>query len=226
MYYRLNGLVLRTNIVGEADKSAVVYTREWGKIQAIVPGAKKIKAKLNAATEPVIESDFMVYMAGPTARPKVTGVKIIDEFAPLKTDWRRFSMALSCAEITELLTPYHAENEQKYDLLSRTWKLMEKAKHPWRICTAFTLRFLRLSGYSYLEYIKRETSSVTTEEYNIIKQFSVLSGADVDNGMEISDKMEKRIDSHLEKYLSQHISRPLMTKIFLNKVQTNSTLVP
>ncbi|MFH1368109.1 MAG: DNA repair protein RecO [Elusimicrobiota bacterium] len=218
MYYHLNGLVLNTRIQGEADKSAVIYTREWGKISAMVPGAKKIKAKLSAATEPVIETDIMVYMAGTTARPKVTGAKILDAFGGLKSDWRRFSMALSCAEIADKLTPFHLENAQKYDLLARTWKLIETAKKPWRIYTAFTLRFLKLTGYSFLDFLKKENSTVTTAEHNAIRQLALLSGDEVDNGLDISERMEKKIDGHMNNYLRLYIDRPLLSKIFWAKI--------
>ncbi|MCL2485943.1 MAG: recombination protein O N-terminal domain-containing protein, partial [Endomicrobia bacterium] len=60
MYYQIKGLVLNSNTHGEADKIATIYSYEWGKIQAIVPSAKKIAAKLSAAIEPLTESEFMV----------------------------------------------------------------------------------------------------------------------------------------------------------------------
>lgn len=218
MYYPLHGLVLNTRIQGEADKGSIIYTREWGKISAMVPGAKKIKAKLNAATEPVIETDLMVYMAGPTARPKVTGAKIIDSYEILKTDWRRYSVALACGELTDLLTPFQQENPAKYDLLARTWKLLERANRPWRIYTAFALRMLKITGYSFADYVKREMPSVSAGDYETIRQFSTLSGAELDNGYEISAEKEKRINKYIDLYLTLYIPRPMMTKIFWTKM--------
>ena len=89
MYHRLNCLILRSDIVAEADKAITVYTKEWGKISALVPGAKKIKAKLNVATEPVMESELQVYRNSPAARPKVTGAVIQNNFSDLRNDWRK-----------------------------------------------------------------------------------------------------------------------------------------
>jgi DNA repair protein RecO (recombination protein O) len=222
MYYQLNGLVLNVRVCGEADKSATIYTREWGKLSALVPGAKKIKAKLGAATEPVVEGEYMVYMAGPQARAKITGAKITSGFMPLRTDWRRFAVASACSEVTDLLTPYNLENSQKYDLLSRTWKLLETARHPWRIYTAFTLRFLRLSGYSFVEYIRRENTApaVDKHEFEAIRKFSTLSGEEVDNETGISEALEARVGRHLDRYLSIYIQRPLLTKIFWQKANS------
>lgn len=219
MYYRLNGLVLNTRISGEADKSAIIYTREWGKISAIVPGAKKIKAKLNAQTEPVVEGEYMVYMAGPSARAKVTGARIAEGFIPLRTDWRKFSYAAACAELTDLLTPFNLESPQKYDLLARTWKLLETAAKPRRIYTAFALRFLRLSGYSFVDYISREGRlGGGGEEFEAIRKFSTLSGTEVDNGIGVSEELERRITARVDRYLAEYIPRPMKSRIFHGKV--------
>jgi len=218
MHHRLRGLILREQISAEADKLITVYTREWGKISAVVPGAKKIKAKLSAATQPIMESELSVYAGSPTARPRVTGVVLLSSFGALRCDWRRFTMAQCCAEIHEVLTPYHLEHAQKYDLLLRTWQLLERAQNPWRITVAFTLRFLRLSGYSFLEYLKRERSGISPAEQHVIKQFATLPGEEVDRNLQFESSLEKEIAKHVDEYLDLYLPRPLATKKFLKKM--------
>ena len=218
MYYQLNSLVLKERIAAEADKMVTLYTLEWGKIIAVVPGAKKIKAKLSAATEPIMESDLMVYVTNPTALAKVTGAVIVDSFTALRTDWRRFVMAQSCGEIVDALTPLNAENPKKYELLSRTWKILETAKHPWRIFAAFTLRFLKLSGYSFTDYINHGDTGIPETEKQMIRLLATLSGEDVDRDMDMSQDMEKKISGHLYAYLNLYVPFPLGTREFWRKV--------
>lgn len=218
MYYQLKSLVLKERIAGEADKQITLYTLEWGKIIAVVPGAKKIKAKLSAATEPVMESDLLVYVTHPTARGKVTGAVIVDSFITLRTDWRRFVMAQSCAEIADALTPLNAENPKKYELLSRTWKLLETAEHPWRIFAAFTLRFLKLSGYSFTDYIKEVSTSIPAAEKRLIGQLATFSGEDVDRDIDVPHDMEIKVTGHLYSYLNLYLPFPLATREFWRKV--------
>ena len=64
MYYNIKALILNTKLSSEADKVIVAYTNNIGKIYAVVPGAKKIIAKLNAATEPITESELIIYQNG------------------------------------------------------------------------------------------------------------------------------------------------------------------
>lgn len=220
MYYQLKSLILCSKVSGEADKLIKVYTYEWGKISAIVPGAKKINAKLACATEPVTESSITVYLKNPQARPKITGAVILNAFPVLRSDWRGFWIAQYCAEITEILTPFNSANERKYELLLRTWKLLENAVHPWRIFSAFTLRFLKLSGYSFIEYLKRENSSIPKKEIKIIQSLAALSGEDVDKNTEMDETAEKNVMKHLENYLKNYLPRPLAAKEFWQQINS------
>ena len=218
MYYTLQCLVLRTSVSAEADKAVTLYTRQWGKITSVVPGAKKIKAKLSYAAEPVMENEFMVYAASPAARSKVTGVRALNSFAVLRRDWRRFCIAQHCGEIVEMLTPFNAENTQKYDLLARTWQLLETARRPWRILAAFSLRFLKLSGYSFTEYIKSEDTFISQAEQAVIRQLATLSGDEIDSRINVDPAMEKDIMRHLDAYLQRYVSRPLSAKKFWHAI--------
>jgi hypothetical protein len=179
-----------------------------------VPGAKKIMAKLAPATELLVESDFVIYLNSPQMRAKITGAKILKGFRGLKNDWRRFVAAMSCAEIGLLLTPYYSQNIARYKLLLRTFELIETSKNPWRIFNAFILRFLKLSGYNFTDYIKKENIHMDEQEYNMIKKLSTLSGLDVANNLEIPKHMENRVSMHLAMYLP----RALSTKKFLAKI--------
>jgi len=217
MYQQLKSLVLGVRISNEADKLVTLYTHEWGKITALVPGAKKILARLSAATEPVTESEIMVYLGSARARPKVTGARILTSYPRLRADWRRFSLAQYCSEVVRALTPFNAENDRKYALLARTWQLLGTAEHPWWIFAAFTFRFLRLSGYSFLEYVKSGELRIPAEEQRIIQKLSTLPGEDVD-ALSISADMEQVILRDMDRYLNLYLPRPLATKEFWQKI--------
>jgi DNA repair protein RecO (recombination protein O) len=218
MYYQLKGLVLRVQTSAEADKLLTLYTCEWGKVTVTVPGVKKIGAKLTASTEPVTENQFMVYLNHPLSRGKVTGARLLESFPQLRTGWRRLIIAQYCAEICEALTPFNEENEQKYELLLRTWQLLQTAKHPWRILIAYMLRFLKLSGYSFPEYLSRHKTLVPAKEEQMIRRLSLLSGEAVDTDPELTPALERSIHRHIERYLELYLSRPLATRVFIQKL--------
>jgi DNA repair protein RecO (recombination protein O) len=218
MYYQLNGLVLRSRVSAEADKLVTLYTYEWGKITAVVPGAKKIKAKFSAASEPITESEFMIYAKHQSARPKVTSVKMTESYMALRKSWINFSIASYCAEVCDQLTPFNAENPRKYELLRRTWLLLGEAQNPWRIYTAFVLRFLKLSGYNFYEYLVGEGIRLPEREFKMIRCLTNLSGTELDRNFELDSASEEKIRRYIDSYLSLYLPRPLSCKEYFRKV--------
>jgi DNA repair protein RecO (recombination protein O) len=214
MYYQIKGLVLNSKIKGEADKVAIIYTYQWGKISVIVPGAKKIAAKLNSATEPLTESEFMVCQNDQSMRPKVIGASIINFNADIKSDYNKNIYALYAAEISDKLLPYNSENIQKYNLISRIWEILAKCSFHRRAVAAFILRFLSLSGYAFSDYIKQGYISIDEDTIHSINKLSNCSGNDIDS-LSIDDE---RIYRFVEEYLQNYISKPRVLS-FIQKTQ-------
>ncbi|MDR1511393.1 MAG: DNA repair protein RecO [Endomicrobium sp.] len=210
----IKGLVLNTRIQSEHDKLVTLYSYECGKVQAVVPSAKKIAAKLSSATEPLTESEFLVFSTHITMRPKVTGASIIKNNTRIKTDLNKNLYALYAAEISEKFTPFNLENTRKYNLIARIWEILETCKYPKRALIAFILRFLKLSGYAFSDYLKRVTF-VNEDIKNVIKKLSNCSGADIDLIDEIEDE---KIWNYVESYVINYISRPSLS-IFLKKIK-------
>ncbi|MCL2334650.1 MAG: DNA repair protein RecO [Endomicrobia bacterium] len=215
MYYLIKGLVLNARTHGENNKLITLYSYEWGKVQAIVPGAKKIGAKLSSATEPITQSEFMVFQNHPSMRPKVTGARIIENYTAVKTDFKRNVYALYAAEISDKLAPFNLEHAEKYELIARIWEVLGKCEHPRRAVTAFMLRFLKLSGYGFADYLKNSAVSLDKHIENAVKKLSACSGDDVDGIRGFDDD---KIWSYVENYALNYI-KPPSVGIFLRKIE-------
>jgi len=214
MYYTIKALVLNSSMQGEADKLVTLYSCEWGKIYAIVPGAKKIAAKLSSAAEPLTESEFMVCQQHPSIRPKITGAKIINNNTGVKTDFKRNLYALYAAEIADKFAPQNAPNEEKYYLIQRVWEILAKCENPKRALTAFALRFLKLSGYAFSDYLKNNYSSADKTLELAIKKLSNCSGDDVDS---FSSYDDNAVWNYVETYMTNYIKKPSVS-VFLEKI--------
>ena len=215
MYYIIKGLVLNTKIQGEYDKLITLYSYEFGKVQAIVPSAKKIVAKLSSATEPLTESEFLVFSTPLAMRAKITGASIIKNNTRIKIDLNKNLYALYAAEISDKFTPFNLENSRKYDLIVRIWEILKTCKYPKRALIAFILRFLKLSGYAFSYYLKRANTFVSKNIENAIKKLSSCSGNDIDSMDELEDE---KIWNCVEFYITSYISRPSLS-VFLEKIE-------
>lgn len=219
MYFQVKGLILRSQVSGEADKSVVAFTDRWGKVSLVVPGAKKIKAKLACASEPVTETDFIVYAAHHRARPKVTGARVVDHFPTIKSRWQSFVHAQYCAELCDALSPFNLENARAYELVARTWRLLAGARNPERIVMAFSLRFLRLSGYSFTAYLDNHAAYIQPEDEELIRWLATLSGDELDAVDGIPPEREQSVRRHIENYVGLYLHRPLKSLAFMRKMQ-------
>ena len=165
MYYNIKALILNTKLAQESDKVITAYTTKFGKIYATVPGAKKIVAKLNSATEPITESELIIYQNSKYCRPTVTGARILNNNTNVKKDFYRNLLAFYVCEISDKFAPMHLQNTKKYELISRAWNLLAISKTPLRVLTAFSLRLLKMSGYSMVDYLKRNYSNIKKEDF-------------------------------------------------------------
>jgi DNA repair protein RecO (recombination protein O) len=213
MYYITKGLILNSKIKAERDKLVTIYSYAWGKIQAVVPGAKKIAAKLSSATEPLTESEFIVFN-NDFSRPTITGAQILENNTKVKIHFERNLYALYAAEITDKFASFNLENTAKYDLIVRIWEVLGICKYPKRALIAFILRFLKLSGYSFSDYLSNNNVFIDKEIGKIVKKLSNCSGYEVDLLPNVEDD---RIFNYVETYITNYIPRPALS-IFLTKM--------
>jgi hypothetical protein len=117
------------------------------------------------------------------------------------------------------MTPFKSENEQKYDLLLKTWQYLETSENPQVIFLAFILRFLKLSGYSFIEYLNKENTGISEKEKALIKRIATTPGTELEKKVRIDKEMQEAIKRRLNNYLSLYLSRPLSTDVFVNKIK-------
>ncbi len=217
MYYNIKALILNVKTSSEADKIITIYTNSMGKINAVVPGAKKIVAKLSAATEPITESDLIIYQNSQYCRPTVTGARILNNNTEVKRDFYKNLLAFYVCEISDKLVPFHLPNKKKYELIARTWELLATSKNPLRVLTAFSLRLLKISGYSMVDYLKRNYSNIKKEDMLYLKKISNCSGDNLDIMEELENSDDKIIWNYVENYIKTYVPQ-LSVGSFLKKI--------
>ncbi len=213
MYHRTTGIVLRKEIIKESDKLLTIYTRSFGKVHAVAPGAAKISAKLLSITEPVTEAEFMFYIKpGNYSFLRIVGGELKDMFSDIKNDMRKYIYGCSVIEIVDLLTADFDKNIDKYNLTRRALELLTNSKKPKRIYIAFVLRFIKLCGYN-IDFLNGYKE--------IIRKIVSASGNEVEN-LDFSEDMEKTIIDSIERYVSGllNIENPLKTLHLFYKIST------
>src|SRR3984885_14228773 len=59
--YRDDGVVLRVQKLGEADRIITILTRRTGRVRAVAKGVRRTKSKFGASLEPFTHVDLLLY---------------------------------------------------------------------------------------------------------------------------------------------------------------------
>jgi DNA repair protein RecO (recombination protein O) len=143
--YGSPGIVLRQRKLGDAGKIVTVYTANYGKVEAVAKGVRRITSRLAGSVEPLSHSSFM-FARGRTL-DVVTQAQPIETFQPLHDDLDRLSHALYAAELIDRATEERSENFALYRLLLDTLRRLTQDYD-----LDLVLRFFELSVLSELGY--------------------------------------------------------------------------
>jgi DNA repair protein RecO (recombination protein O) len=147
--YRDEGVVLRTQKLGEADRIVTVLTRRTGRVRAVAKGVRKTTSRFGARLEPFTHVDLLMY----TGRTfdVITQAETLRPYGePLVSDYPRYTAGVAMLETAERLTAEEKEPALRQFLLIigglRT--LVEGVHDPRLVLDAFLLRSLAIAGYA------------------------------------------------------------------------------
>ena len=102
MIIKAKAIVVKEYIVGESDKYVTLFTKEYGKIQALAPKAKKADKGFASATQLFVYGDFILTSFKDTYR--MVNAEIIEMFHGIRNDLDRLSYASYMMEFIQYVT--------------------------------------------------------------------------------------------------------------------------
>src|SRR5215831_12668600 len=147
--YRDDGIVLRTQKLGEADRIITILGRTSGRIRAVAKGVRRTKSRFGARLEPFTHVDLMLH-AG-RSLDIITQAEVIRPYGePLTGDYPRYTAGVAMLETAERFTPVEKEPAlRQLLLLIGGLRALTDAEHaPGLVLDAFLLRSLAVAGYA------------------------------------------------------------------------------
>jgi DNA repair protein RecO (recombination protein O) len=106
--YRDDGVVLRTQKLGEADRIITLLTRQNGRVRAVAKGVRRTKSRFGARLEPFTHVDVLIYPG--RSLDVITQAEVIRAYGkPLATDYPRYTAGTAMLETAERLSPVEKE---------------------------------------------------------------------------------------------------------------------
>ncbi len=144
------GLVLRTQDLGETDRIIVLLSPERGLIHAVARGIRKSSSRFGGRLQPFMLVDLS--LAGGKSLYTVTQVQTKTPFtASLMSHFEAYSTALLLAELSEALLKYEVDRVSDFfDLLVAALTELTRAQVlPSHVFNAFALRSMMLAGWEF-----------------------------------------------------------------------------
>jgi DNA repair protein RecO (recombination protein O) len=146
--YRDDGVVLRVQKLGEADRIITLLTRRTGRVRAVAKGVRRTKSKFGASLEPFSHVDCQLYVG--RELDIVTQAEIVSPYgSDIVSEYGRYTAGTAMLETAERLTAEEREPSMRLFLLlvGGLKALSEGAHEPVLVLDAFVLRALAVSGY-------------------------------------------------------------------------------
>lgn len=106
--YRDDGVVLRTQKLGEADRIITLLTRHNGRVRAVARGVRRTKSRFGARLEPFTHVDVMVHNG--RSLDVITQAEVIRAYGtPLAADYPKYTAGTAMLETAERFTPVEKE---------------------------------------------------------------------------------------------------------------------
>lgn len=146
--YRDEGIVLRTQKLGEADRIVTILTRRTGRVRAAAKGVRKTKSRFGARLEPFTHVDVQLYER--RSLDLITQAETIRPYGePLVSDYPRYTAGTAMLETTEKLTEEKEPALRQFLLLVGGLRTLVDGSHePRLVLDAFLLRSLSVAGWA------------------------------------------------------------------------------
>ena len=147
--YRDEGVVLRTQKLGEADRIITILTREHGRVRAVAKGVRRTRSKFGARLEPFSHVDLQLYSG--RSLDVVTQAESLASYGdPIAADYRFYTSGTAMLETAERFTAEeHEPALQQFLLLVGGLRTLAGGEHDASlVLDAFLLRSLAVAGYA------------------------------------------------------------------------------
>jgi DNA repair protein RecO (recombination protein O) len=147
--YRDEGVVLRTQKLGEADRIVTLLTREHGLVRAVAKGVRRTTSRFGARLEPFSHVDCQ--FAEGRSLDIITQVEVMGvPGRAISSDYSAYTSGTVMLETAERLTGEEGHpSVQQYLLLVAALRALGVGdREPGSILDSFLLRSLAVSGYA------------------------------------------------------------------------------
>lgn len=204
--FSTEGIIVKKNNFGEADRVLVIITPFHGKIRVLAKGVRKITSRRNGSIELINQARFALFKG--QSFNILTEVQGIESFAFIKQDLILSSYALHAIEIAERLLPEGQFNPEVYYLLAGILDFLNEAATSLEkkqiFLRSYEIKLLSILGFWSTDQVQTNTrlkqilNLLEKKSWEDIKQISFDLREVVEIGKILRYYLERILESQLK----------------------------
>ena len=158
-FKKTEAIVIKTLNLREADKIVTFFSRDYGKIQGIARGARKIRAKQGGNFELFTRLNVIFFQkadvmpsdtqGGEHALLKITQADMLEAFPAIHADFNKLIGASYIAEcLNRAFEPHDQSHQAVYALTCGALRALAAAQHIRPLIPAFEIKLIAHLGYA------------------------------------------------------------------------------
>ena len=126
MTYLTQGIILKKYHHGDYDRHYLIYTSEFGKVNAIAKGAKKISSKLNSHLDYFRVCDLMLAKGANFER--IACAQTSQRFSQLSQNFFKSAAAIYFGEVVDALIKFSVGDKSAFAILTNLLSSLDKSE--------------------------------------------------------------------------------------------------
>lgn len=145
---KTEAIVLSKMNYGDTSKIVSLYTKDYGKMSAIVKGARNSKSKIGFQVDLFNYLQLVLYLKEQRELQLISNVDVINHFPLIKEDFEKIQFSNAILELIKNLTQENDSNEKLFRALVKILILINEGKEKPNILFArFLIFFLKELGF-------------------------------------------------------------------------------
>jgi len=146
---RSEGIVLKTHVLGDTSRIAVVFMRDLGMIRLVAKGARKTPQRFGYALEPLSHGRYVFYHKADRDLHLLSQADTLNPIGSRLTDLARLAHAQAATELIDRLVWGEEPQPELFDLLAQTLDAVTRAPLAAlpAVTIAFDLQVAAMLGY-------------------------------------------------------------------------------
>lgn len=242
-----DAIILRKYPFRETSLLLILYTKEYGKIKGIIKGIRGPRGQFGSFPEIFTLNKVVFYESKRREFFYVTECSLIDLFQNIRLDLERTGYATYLVELTDAASPFNDKNEELFDLLLNSLRLLCSSGSAKRITRIFEIKLLLILGltpaldscmqcgrgaergakFSFrlggllcqsCHSFDKAATDISPGTVNFISHIEKTPHERTPR-IKVSKKVGQELEYILRRFLDMHIDKKLKTLEFLRKIE-------